>query len=114
VGTPAPQVTGLTVDALTACMDRTGTMLPAAAYLDDDVLGWENRHFFESGWVCVGRSDSLTSPGDRRAVSIGDDAVILVRGKDATLRGFFNACRHRGHGLQGSSVVHAVARGADG
>ena len=36
---------------------------PAAAYVDDDVLRWENRHFFESGWVCVGRSDALTAAG---------------------------------------------------
>ncbi|HEX2355754.1 MAG TPA: aromatic ring-hydroxylating dioxygenase subunit alpha, partial [Micromonosporaceae bacterium] len=28
-----------------------------------------------------------------------DDAVLLVRGEDGLLRGFYNTCRHRGHEL---------------
>ncbi len=99
MGVPAPEATELTADALRACMEGTGTMLPAAAYVGQDVLAWENRSFFEAGWVCVGRSGDLGQPGARRAVAIGDDAVVLVRGKDGELRAFYNTCRHRGHEL---------------
>jgi len=99
MGIPAPEATTLTSDALRACMVGSGTMLPAAAYLGEDVLAWENRSFFEAGWVCVGRADDLGQPGAQRAVGIGDDAVLLVRGKDGELRGFYNTCRHRGHEL---------------
>ncbi|MDH4353899.1 MAG: Rieske (2Fe-2S) protein, partial [Actinomycetota bacterium] len=99
MGIPAPEATTLTSDALRACMAGSGTMLPAAAYLGEDVLAWENRSFFEAGWVCVGRADDLGQPGAQRAVGIGDDAVLLVRGKDGELRGFYNTCRHRGHEL---------------
>jgi Rieske 2Fe-2S family protein len=74
-------------------------MLPAAAYVDTDVLEWERRHVFAAAWVCCGRSSELAAPGTRRAVAVGDDAVLLVRGDDGVLRGFFNVCRHRAHEL---------------
>jgi glycine betaine catabolism A len=86
----------------------TGCMLPAAAYLDDAVLAWERRHLFADAWVCVGRGDELAAVGARRAITVGDDAVLLVRGEDGRLRGFFNVCQHRGHELApcGSASEH--------
>jgi glycine betaine catabolism A len=73
--------------------------LPAEAYLDDAVFAWEQRHFLEGSWLCVGRGDELANAGDQRAVRIGDEGVLLVRGADGVLRGFSNTCRHRGHEL---------------
>src|SRR5579863_1332524 len=63
-------------------------MLPRAAYVDREVFGWEQRHFFGGGWVCVGRSEQLRNPGDQRAEAVGTSSVLLVRGEDATLRAF--------------------------
>jgi Rieske 2Fe-2S family protein len=77
----------------------TGCMLPAAAYVDEAVLAWERRHLFAGAWVCAGRADELAEPGARRALAVGDDTVLLVRGGDHRLRGFFNVCQHRGHEL---------------
>ncbi len=74
-------------------------MLPQASYTSPEVLAWEREHFFANTWVCAGRAADLATPGDRRAVRIGDDAVLFVRGDDGVLRGFFNTCRHRGHEL---------------
>jgi len=76
-----------------------GAMLPAAAYVDAEVLEWERRHLFAAAWVCCGRAADVAAAGARRAVTVGDDAVLLVRGDDAVLRGFFNVCRHRAHEL---------------
>jgi len=87
------------VAELQATISGSGQMLPAAAYTDPDVLAWENSHFFVAGWVCIGRSDDMAEPGDRRAYAIGDESVLVVRGADGTLRGFFNTCRHRAHEL---------------
>jgi glycine betaine catabolism A len=83
-------------------------MLPAAAYHDEDVLTWERHHLFAEAWVCIGRGDGLADAGTRRAVAVGDDAVLLVRGDDGRLRGFFNVCRHRAHELApcGSTSTH--------
>jgi Rieske 2Fe-2S family protein len=74
-------------------------MLPPAAYLDPAVFGWEQRHFFGGGWLCVGLSAQLPQPGDQRAEQAGAGSVLLVRGEDGVLRGFANYCRHRGHEL---------------
>jgi Rieske 2Fe-2S family protein len=74
-------------------------MLPRAAYVDDEVFAWEERRFLRGGWMCVGRSEDVLAPGDQRAESVGRAGVFLVRGGDGRLRGFSNACRHRGHEL---------------
>jgi Rieske 2Fe-2S family protein len=82
--------------------------LPAESYLSSDVFAWESARFFEGSWMCLGRSSDLSGPGDQRAVRIGSDGILLVRGKDGALRGFFNTCRHRGHELLpcGEQPVH--------
>jgi Rieske 2Fe-2S family protein len=74
-------------------------LLPREAYTDQAVFDWEQEHFLRKRWVCVGRSEDLPASGDQRAVSVGKDSVLLVRGDDGTLRAFANACRHRGHEL---------------
>ncbi len=89
----------LDLDEVHACLLGSGTMLPARAYTDDAVLAWERHALFAGGWVCVGRGADLATPRMRRAVRVGDDAVLLVRDDDGVLRGFYNTCRHRGHEL---------------
>lgn len=74
-----------------------GATLPADAYVSEDVFAWEQKHFFEAGWVCLGRGSELAQPGDQKAIPVGRGSVLVVRGKDGVLRGFHNTCRHRGH-----------------
>jgi Rieske 2Fe-2S family protein len=74
-------------------------MLPRAAYVDPAVFGWEQRHFFGGGWMCVARSEQIPQPGDQRAEAAGQGGVLLVRGEDGEVRAFANSCRHRGHEL---------------
>ena len=57
-------------------------MLPPAAYENEDVFAWEQRHFFGGGWMCVGRSAQTPEPGDMRAEQIGPGSVLIVRGED--------------------------------
>jgi Rieske 2Fe-2S family protein len=73
-------------------------LLPRAAYTDPAVLAWERDNFF-GDWVCLGRSADIAAPGSQRAVGAGAFGVLLLRDTDGTLRGFVNACRHRGHEL---------------
>jgi glycine betaine catabolism A len=75
--------------------------LPGQAYTSNDVLAWERERFFEASWVCVGRSDLLSTPGDQRAVQVGREGILLTRDEAGRLHGFFNVCRHRGHELLG-------------
>src|SRR5215469_14082196 len=87
-------------------------MLPRAAYVDPAVFEWEQKHFFDGGWTCVGFAAELSNPGDQRAVPIGAGSVLLSRDEDGQLHAFANTCRHRGHELlpcggsaQGKSIV---------
>jgi Rieske 2Fe-2S family protein len=49
--------------------------------------------------MCVAHSEDVARVGDQRAESVGKAGVFLVRAEDGRLRGFANACRHRGHEL---------------
>ena len=98
--------------------------LPAAAYTDALVLRWEMEHFFDGSWVCVGRSEDLRYAGDRRAVRLGHERILVVRDESGELRAFYNVCRHRGHELMAVGETasgrfvrcpyHAWAYGLDG
>jgi Rieske 2Fe-2S family protein len=112
-------------EALETSIRPPGRTLPAAAYVDPAVLAWERRAFLEGSWYCLGRSGDLPREGDRRAYPVGSEAVLVVRGGDGMLRGFFNTCRHRGHELVacggtvegGRAIVcpyHSWAYGLDG
>jgi glycine betaine catabolism A len=98
-----------------ACLSGTGTMLPAPAYVDPAVLAWERRVLFAGGWVCAARAADIAEPRQRRAVRVGDDSVLLVRGEDGVLRGFYNTCRHRAHELLpcASESVKRAERASD-
>jgi Rieske 2Fe-2S family protein len=106
--TPAP----LPIEAVEAALRTFGQsrMLPRAAYVDEEVLDWERRHFFDGGWVCVGRVDEVTEPRAQKAVRVGNTGVLLTRDDRGELHAFANICRHRGHELLpcGTSAVRGV------
>ena len=87
---------------LESCLGEFPTLartLPGAAYTDAGVLAWELEHFHEGSWFCVGRGARLADPGDRTALMVGTQGVLLVKGDDGAIRAFSNVCRHRGHEL---------------
>jgi glycine betaine catabolism A len=93
---PAPLDPGAVAQSLRPFGDSR--MLPRAAYVDPAVFAWEQRHMF-GGWMCVGRSAQVASPGDMRAEGVGAGSVLLTRAEDGVLHAFANSCRHRGHEL---------------
>ena len=48
-------------------------------------------------WQIAGRADELPEAGDWMEYRIFDQSFVLVRGRDDKIRGFVNACRHRGN-----------------
>jgi Rieske 2Fe-2S family protein len=75
---------------------REATPLPAQAYREEAVFEWELEHLFEGSWVAVGREEDAPSAGDLFTVTVGGEALVLVRAGDGRIRGFFNVCQHRG------------------
>jgi phenylpropionate dioxygenase-like ring-hydroxylating dioxygenase large terminal subunit len=70
--------------------------LPGPSYTDCAVFEREQARIFETHWVAAARAAEIDGPGSFRTVDVGRENVLLVRGRDRTLRAFLNVCRHRG------------------
>jgi phenylpropionate dioxygenase-like ring-hydroxylating dioxygenase large terminal subunit len=75
--------------------DRAWSM-PRAFYTDPRVLALEEDRLFSREWVCIGRAEELSRPGDYVTFQIGDEPILVAHGDDGTIRAFSNVCRHRG------------------
>jgi phenylpropionate dioxygenase-like ring-hydroxylating dioxygenase large terminal subunit len=99
-----------------------GWTLPAAWYSDPVVHEAELEAIFTRSWQYAGFADQVAEPASFFASVAGPTPVAIVRGRDGTLRGFVNVCRHRGHAVvQGSGCretlqcpYHAWTYGLDG
>jgi len=70
--------------------------LPAAAYSDEHFFDVERETVLATSWVCVGIHDELSAPGSSIVREVAGRSVIITRNATGELRGFLNACRHRG------------------
>lgn len=59
----------------------------------------ERETLWMRAWQVAGRADELPQAGDWKEYQIFDQSFVLVRGKDGQIRGFVNACRHRGNAI---------------
>lgn len=91
-------------------MDRTCLMsevdfsgwamrIPTDRYNSADYARREVDQLWMKVWQIAGRAEEIPNPGDWKVHKIIDQSFILVRGKDGEVRGFVNACRHRGNRL---------------
>jgi len=70
--------------------------LPRAFYTDPEIFSHDLAAIFGRRWLYAGVTCEVEEPGQYLTVSIGPSSIIVVRGADGELRGFFNSCRHRG------------------
>jgi choline monooxygenase len=69
--------------------------LPASFYIDPEVFALERSKIFGRFWQVVGHGDQLRNPGDFFTCELQGEPLLLVRGMNGELRGFYNVCRHR-------------------
>jgi choline monooxygenase len=69
--------------------------LPSNLYTDEEVFAAEKKRIFERAWQVVGHRDQVANPGDYFTTELAGEPLLLVRGSDEKLRGFYNVCRHR-------------------
>ena len=69
---------------------------PASAYTDPQRFDREMKQLFRDRAVPLGLSCQCREPGSYLAAHLGTMPVAVVRQPDGSLRGFVNACRHRG------------------
>jgi len=68
--------------------------IPAAWYTEPGIYELELQTVFSRSWHYAARLDQLANPGDFVTCDIGAEPILLVRGTDQVLRGFYNVCRH--------------------
>ena len=68
--------------------------LPAPWYVDPRVLELERQTVFSRSWQMVGRAEQVGEPGQFISGEVAGEPILVVRGSDNLLRGFFNVCRH--------------------
>jgi Rieske 2Fe-2S family protein len=70
--------------------------LPGRYYTEPAIFELEKRNIIEKQWMYVCRAEDVPVPGRFVRTMLGDENVIVVRGRDQRLRAFLNVCRHRG------------------
>jgi choline monooxygenase len=68
--------------------------IPAPWYIDPRILDLERRTVFARSWQLAGRAEQVREPGQYVTCDLGGAPILIVRGEDQLLRGFFNVCRH--------------------
>src|SRR5271169_3763141 len=69
--------------------------LPSVLYTDAGTLLAEKENIFARTWQVVGHVSQVENPGDYFTTELMGEPLLLVRGSDAKLLGFYNVCRHR-------------------
>ena len=87
---------------------RAASLLPGRAYHDEAIHAFERREWFRRDWLMVGREEDAPSPGTYFLADVDDEPLLIARGRDGTLRAFFNVCRHRGTAVVEEACGSAV------
>jgi choline monooxygenase len=75
------------------CLSEASTP-PSTWYTDQGVFDLELRTIFSCSWQVVGRADQVSDRGKYLTEEVAGEPILVVRGSDSVLRGFFNVCRH--------------------
>jgi choline monooxygenase len=67
---------------------------PASWYVEPRFLDLELGTAFARSWQYACRLDQVREPGQYVTLELAGEPLLVVRGNDHVLRGFFNVCRH--------------------
>ncbi len=73
--------------------------LPGWVYTSDENLAAEREKIFFRTWHYAGATGELVNAGDYLTARLLDQSILVMRGRDGALRGFYNVCQHRAHEL---------------
>jgi phenylpropionate dioxygenase-like ring-hydroxylating dioxygenase large terminal subunit len=70
--------------------------LPLGRYTDPLFQKLEDEYLFKRTWLYAAHDSELPTPGCYKLCNIAGAPILLARDEHGEVRGFFNACRHRG------------------
>ncbi len=65
-------------------------------YTDPEIFELEMEHIYEGNWVYIDHESKIPNSNDYLTTTIGRQPVLITRDTEGQLRGFINACSHRG------------------
>jgi choline monooxygenase len=68
--------------------------IPAPWYVDPRIAELERLTVFSKTWQLAARSGQLSKPGEFVSTVVAEEPIVVVRGNDGILGGFYNVCRH--------------------
>jgi nitrite reductase/ring-hydroxylating ferredoxin subunit len=75
-------------------------LIPTERYTSREFLQLEYQKFWPHVWQFACRQEEIPEVGDFLEYTIGDRSVLLVRSEADVIKGFHNACLHRGRTLK--------------
>jgi len=76
--------------------------VPSERYYEPEFMAAEKEVWLHV-WQHAAHETEIPNPGDFTEYKILDQSVMLIRQTDGTVKGFYNACRHRGTALASGS-----------
>ena len=73
--------------------------LDRRVFTDPEIFELEMKLVFEKTWLYLCHESQIAKPHDFLTTYMGRQPVIINRGQDGQIRGFINACAHRGSQL---------------
>jgi Rieske 2Fe-2S family protein len=70
--------------------------LSGTDYTSQEVWEEERERIWFGDWVCIGRSEEVSDPGDYVVRDLAGESIFVTRDQDGGLNGFYNVCAHRG------------------
>jgi phenylpropionate dioxygenase-like ring-hydroxylating dioxygenase large terminal subunit len=71
-------------------------VIPGGRYTDPAFLALEHEYLWRRSWLFACHTDEIPEPGSFYLFTRTGSPILVVRGKDDTIRAFYNTCRHRG------------------
>jgi hypothetical protein len=77
--------------------------LDVSRYTSREFHRLEAERMWTKTWQFVIREEEIPKAGDHVIYDIIDKSIIVMRGDDGKIRGFYNSCLHRGRALRTQS-----------
>jgi len=90
------------VDTDTGTIDRN-------IFYNDEIYQQELEQIFARSWLFLGHESQIPNPGDFIQNTMGEDPVIVTRGKDGKISAFLNSCRHRGNAVTRANLGNTTS-----
>lgn len=76
--------------------DRGIFRMDRAAFTEAGLFDLEMKYIFERNWVFLAHESQIAKPNDFVTTKVGRVPVLVTRDRSGDVRGFINACTHRG------------------